>query len=203
MVSDICTTRRGNTFGRIWKVEDTPIGIAGQPRRFDEASLAADVGFGTGDARIKRKIHDRSGEDDVLHRIAESGDNTHGQHEQRESHDGVGDAADDAIGPATEESGGDAGQSTHQEYQCDRRDGDEEIEPRRDDDAAEYVTAELVGAEPMMRARRLERLGGVAGERIVRHDRGAENSGEHNQYEQRKRKPGDRIFRDHIARVFE
>ncbi len=105
--------------------------------------------FGAGDAGIEREVHDRGREDDVLHRVAERRHDAHGQHEQRKRHDGVGDAADDAVGPAAEEAGGDAGKPAHQEHQRDRRDGDEEVEPGRDDHAAEHVAAELIGAEPV------------------------------------------------------
>ena len=127
------------------------LAVAGEPRRLHEAGLAAHVGLGAGDAGIEREVHDRGGEHDVLHGVAERGDDAHRQHEQRERHDGVGDAADDAVGPAAEEAGGDAGQPAHQEHQRDRGDGDEEIEPRRHHDAAEHVAAELVGAEPVRR----------------------------------------------------
>ena len=89
------------------------------------------------------------------HGVAERRDDAHGQHEQREGHDGVGDAADDAVGPAAEEAGGDAGKPAHQEHQRDRGDGDEEVEPRRHDHPAEDVAAELVGAEPVRGRRRL------------------------------------------------
>ena len=94
--------------------------IAGKPRGFDKAGLAAHVGLGAGDARVEREVDDRGRQHDVLHRVAERGDDAHGEHEQRKRHDGVGDAADDAIGPAAEISGGDAGKAAHQEYQHDR-----------------------------------------------------------------------------------
>ena len=151
MVSDICTIMIGMMFGSTCAEQDAEFAVAGQPRGLHEAGLAAHVGFGAGDAGVEREVHDRGGEDDVLHGVAERGDDAHGQHEQRKRHDGVGDAADDAVGPAAEEAGGDAGKPAHQEHQRDRGDRDEEIEPRRDDDAAEHVAAELVGAEPVLR----------------------------------------------------
>ena len=40
----------------------------------------------------------------LVDRVAERRDDAHGEHEQREGHDGVGDAADDAVGPAAEDS---------------------------------------------------------------------------------------------------
>ena len=86
-----------------------------------------------------------------VHGVAERGDDAHRQHEQRKRHDGVGDAADDAVGPAAEIAGGDAGEAAHQEHQHHGRHRDEAVEPRRHDDAAENIAAELVGAEPMRR----------------------------------------------------
>ena len=87
-----------------------------------------------------------------VHGVAERGDDAHRQHEQRKRHDGVGDAADDAVGPAAEIAGGDAGEAAHQEHQRHRGDRDEDIEPGRDHDAAEDIAAQLIGAEPVLPA---------------------------------------------------
>src|SRR5712691_694638 len=48
-------------------------------------------------------------------------------------------------------------------------------EPGRDDDAAENVAAELVGAEPMQRRGAGQGMGRVAGERIIGHQRRAKS----------------------------
>ena len=165
--------------------------------------FAPHVGFGAGDARIEREIHDRRREHDVLHRVAQRGDDAHGEDEQRKCHDGVGEPPDDTVGPAAEEAGGDAGEPAHQEHQHDRGDRDNEVEPGRDHDTAENVAAELIGAEPMLRGRRLERRHRVARERIVGNERGPEQGREHDQQEQRERKAGDRIFAQHVADMAE
>ena len=150
MVSDICTIMIGMMLGRMCAEQDAALAVAGQPRRLDEAGVAPHVGLGARDAGIEREVDDRGGEHDVGHRVAERGDDAHRQHEQRERHDGVGDAADDAVGPAAEEAGGrrraSAPITNDQRHRGDR---DAEIEPGRDDDAAEDVAAELVGAEPV------------------------------------------------------
>ena len=52
---------------------------------------------------------------------------------------------------------------------------DAEIEPRRGDDAAEDIAAQLIGAEPVRRGRRLQRRRGVARQRIVGRDQRAED----------------------------
>ena len=111
MVSDICTIMIGMMLGRTCAEQDAELAVAREPRRLHEAGLAPDVGFGAGDAGVEREVHDRGGEDDVLHGVAERGDDAHREHEQRKRHDGVGDAADDAVGPAAEEAGGDAGEA--------------------------------------------------------------------------------------------
>ena len=92
---------------------------------------------------------------DICHRIAKCGYDPHGKYKQRKGHDGIGDAADDAVGPAAEKAGRDAGESTHDKYQQHGKQGDGEIEPCGYDDAAEDIAAELIGAEPMMRRWRL------------------------------------------------
>ena len=168
-------------------------------RRLHEAGLAPHIGLGAGNARVEREVHDRGGEHDVLHGVAERGDDAHGQHEQREGHDGVGDAADDAVGPAAEETGGDAGKPAHEKDQRDRRNGDEEIEPRRHHDTAEHVAAELVGAEPVRQRRTLERGRGIAGERIVGDEIGTDQRGQHDQQEQPEGKAGDRVLAEDVA----
>jgi hypothetical protein len=104
----------GMMFGQDLAEQDAHLAVAGEPRRLHEAGLAAHIGLGAGDARVEREVHDRGRQDDVLHGVAERGDDAHGQHEQREGHDGVGDAADDAVGPAAEKSGGDAGEPAHE-----------------------------------------------------------------------------------------
>ena len=156
---------------------------------------------GAGNARVEREVHDRGGEHDVLHGVAERGDDAHRQHEQREGHDGVGDAADDAIGPAAEIAGGDAGEPAHQKHQHDRGDRDEEIELGGDDHPAEHVATYLIGSEPVGRRRRLERHRRVAGVGIVGNDERAERRGDHDQQEQPGREGGDRVFAEHVAGV--
>lgn len=93
----------------------------------------------------------------------------HRQHEKRKGHDRVDDPADDPVGPAAEIPGRDAEQGPDGEGERDRGDGDAEIDPGGDDDPAENIAAELVGAEQMGRRRPGQRPGGVAGERVVRH----------------------------------
>jgi hypothetical protein len=126
---------------------------------------------------------------------------SHGQHEQREGHDRVGDAADDAIRPAAEKSGGDAGEPTHEKDQRDGGDGDEKIEPRRHHDAAEHVAAELVGPEPMRARRRLERRRRIARERVIGHEIRTEQGREHDHEKQREGKTGHRVLAQNVTSV--
>ena len=150
--------------------QDAELAIARQPRRLHEARLAPHICLGAGDARIERKVHDRGGDDDVLHGVSEGRDDAHRQHEQRKRHDGIGDAADDAVGPAAEITGGNAGKPAHQEYQRHRRHRDEGIEPGCHDDAAENIAAELIGAEPVRRRRRFQGRRSIRRQRIVGND---------------------------------
>ena len=148
--------------GRTWPSSDARLAVAGQPRRLDEARLAPHIGLGAGDAGIEREVDDGGGDHDVDHLVAERRHDAHGQHEQREGHDGVGEAADDAVGPAAEIARGHARQGAQHEGQDHRGEGDREIEPGRHQHAAEDVAAELVGAEPVRRRGRLQRHGGIA-----------------------------------------
>src|SRR6266850_4806266 len=71
--------------------QDAELAVAGEPCSLHEAGLAPHIGFGAGDARIEREVHDRGRDDDVLHRVAERRHDAHREHEQRERHDGIGD----------------------------------------------------------------------------------------------------------------
>ena len=84
-----------------------------------------------------------------MHRVAERRDDPHREHEQGECHDGIGDTADDTVGPTAEETGSHAGEPAYQKDQGDRKDGDDEIELGRRDDPAENIAAQLVSAEQM------------------------------------------------------
>ena len=157
MVSDICTTMIGITLGRMWPSRMRTSPLPESRAASHEAGLAPHIRLGSGDPGVEREVDDRRGDDDVGDRIAERGDDAHGEHEQRERHDGVGDAADDAVGPAAEEAGRDAGQPAEHEQQRDREHRNGEVEPRRHHDAAQDVAPELIGAEPMRRRGRLQR----------------------------------------------
>jgi len=100
--------------------QDAKFAVAGEPCRLNEPGVPAHVGFGARDADIKREVHDCRRQHDVLHRIAERGDDAHRENEQRKRHDGIGDTADDTVRPAAEESCGDAGEPAHQECQRNR-----------------------------------------------------------------------------------
>jgi hypothetical protein len=76
--------------------------------RLHEVDLAAHIASAR--ATRRAEVHDRGGEHDVLHGAAECSDNAHGQHEQREGHDGVGDVADDSRS-SRRRTGGDAASS--------------------------------------------------------------------------------------------
>ncbi len=179
------------------------IAVAGQPRRLHKAGVAPDIGFGARDPHIERKIDDRGRDDDVGHRIAQGGHDTHRQHEQRKRHDGVGDASDDAVGPPAEEAGGDPGEAAHHQHQRHRSDGDHKIEACRHQHTAEDVAAQQIGTEPMVQRRRLQGRRGVAGERIVWRNVRADQGAKRDDDEQPERQAGHRIFRHHITGMAE
>ena len=93
---------RRQRVGKDVQRQDAPVAVAGQPRRLHEAGVAADVHLGARHARVERQVDDGGGVDDVLDRVAERRDDAHRQHEQRERHDRIADAADEPVGPAAE-----------------------------------------------------------------------------------------------------
>ena len=135
--------------------------------------------LGARDAGVERQVDDRGGEDDVGHRVAERGDDAHREHEQREGHDRVGDAADDAVGPAAEDS---------RRRRRRAPPSDERRSDRRDTAMPRSSRVATITREKMSRPswsvpnqccarRRLQRRRGVAGERIVGHERRPEQRG--------------------------
>ena len=75
---------------------------------------------------------------------------------------------------------------------------DHEVEPRRRQDAAQDVAAELVGARPMGGRRRLKGIRNVRGDRVVRHQHGREDRDE-GQYQRSERgHGGDGIGAQHV-----
>jgi hypothetical protein len=158
--------------------------VAGEPSRLDETGIATDVHLGTGDAHIKRKIDDRSRDHDIGHGVAERGDDSHREDEQRKRHDGVGQPTDDPVRPAAVEAGGDAGEPAAGKDQRDRTDRNRHVETRGDDDAGEDIATQLIGAEPVTHRRRLQRSRGIARQRIVRNDRRTDDRGDHQNDEQ-------------------
>jgi hypothetical protein len=111
----------------------------------------------------------------------------------------VGDAPDDPVRPAAEEAGRDAREPAHPEDERYRKDGDREIEARRDDHAAEDVAAELVRAEPVSARGGLQRRRRVRSKRVVGRDPGSEHRADHEQRQQAEGEPRYRVVRDHEA----
>src|SRR4029078_7507915 len=101
-------------------------------------------------------------------------------------------------GPAAKETSGDTGQPTHQEYERNRGDGDEEIKPRRHNDAAQDITAELIGAEQMGGRRRLQSGRRIAGKRVIRHDERTEYGRYHDEQKQAESKTRYPVLADDI-----
>ena len=177
------------------------LAVAREARRLDEARLAPHVGLGAGDAGVEREVDDGGGDHDVDHLVAQRRHDAHGQHEQGEGHDGVGEPADDAVGPAAEVARGHARQGAQHEGQDHRGEGDREVEARGDQHAAEDVAAELVGAEPVRRRGRLQRHRGVALQGIVGRDQRPEDRRHQEQGEQGEGEARHRIPRQHVAGV--
>src|SRR5580692_6060933 len=72
-----------------------------------------------------------------------------------------------------------AGDGTEHKGNADRRDGNDEVEPGRNQEPAEIVAAKLIGAGKVQVARRLQRLRHIGSDRIVRRDRRAEDRNQH------------------------
>ena len=85
-------------------------------------------------------------------------------------HQHVGRAADDAVDEAAEEGRGPADARPDHERQQHRRECDGEVEPRGDQDPAEHVAPDLIGAEDVLPVRGLQHAVKIDRVGIVGHD---------------------------------
>jgi hypothetical protein len=138
----------------------TPSPMKDSPAAFriaqlDIARVATHRSLRAGDPGIERQVDQRGGVDDVLDRVAERGDDPHGEDEKRERHDRIHDPADDAVEPAAEitrQRPQHAADGKRQEYRGNR---DSEVETSGRQHARKHVAAEVVRTKPMRRPRRL------------------------------------------------
>ena len=155
-----------------------------------EAGLAPHVGLGAGDARVEREVDDRGGEHDVAHRVAERRDDAHRQHEQREGHDGVGDARRRCGRSSRRRSRPPApGEAADQEGPA------PPTATAMPKSSRVATTTRLKMSRPSWSVPNqcaadggFSAMRGVAGQRIVGHDRRAEQRRQHDQREQRRRR---------------
>ena len=151
------------------------------------------------EADVEGQIDHRRRQHDVGDVVAERRDNAHRQHEEREGHDGVDQAADDAVRPPAEIAGVGSQQQPHRERQQHRADGDAEVDARGHHDAAEDVAPHVVGAEGVRPGRRLQRVGRLRGVGIVGRDRRAEDGHRHQHQEADRRHQRQRVFGEGVA----
>ena len=172
---------------------DREVAVAAGARRFDPADIATDIHLRPRKADVERQIDDGGRDDDVLDPVAKRRDHRHRQHEKRKGHHDVDEAADAAIEPATGIAADRADHGADGKGDSHCRDGDGEIEPRRDDETTEHVAAELIGAGNVCRARRHQRLRHVRDDRIIRHDPGPENRDQRKQEDAGSGDGGERV----------
>ena len=186
--------RHGRQHVRQQKAQhDREVAVAAGARRFHPADIATDIHLRPRKADVERQIDDGGRDHDVLDPVAECRDHRHCQHEKRKGHHHVDEAADAAIEPATGIAADRADDGTDDKRDSDRRDGDGEIEPCRDDEAAEHVAAELIGAGDVRRARRHQCLRHVRDDRVIRHDPRPENGDQRKQKDAGSGNGGERV----------
>ena len=183
--------------------QNAPVAVAGEPCGFDKAGIAPDVGFRARNANVKRQIDDGGGVNDVGNRIAERGDDTHRQHEQRERHDGVSHPADDAVPPAAKKARRQPQRHAEDEGQRHRRNRDTEVQPRGNDDARQNITPHRIGTEPVRHRGRLQRARGVGDQRIIRRNPRPHQRKRHKQGEQHEGEQCHRVFPEDVLDVLE
>ena len=144
--------------------------VAAQPGRLDKPGVAPDICLGARQPGVDRQVDDRRRVDDVGDAVAERRDDPHCQHEQRKCHDRIDGPADDAVEPAAVVTGRQSEHAADSESERNRHAGDAEIEPGRNNETAQDVAPELVGAEPVDGRRALQCVCGIARQRIIGRD---------------------------------
>jgi hypothetical protein len=130
-----------------------------QPRGHDVLAVADGDGLGTGQARIGRPGGQRDGEHRVFDSGAERRDEGERQDQPRECQEDVGEAHQNVVDPAADIAGHRADQDADGHHQDADQPDDVKRDPRAPDDALVDVPAQLVGAEPMLGARRQQAVG--------------------------------------------
>ncbi len=170
-------------------------GIRGalQPHGGDVIGIPDHHRLGAGDARVRRPGRERDGDAGILDARAEHGHEGQGQHEAREGQENIGDAHQDAVGPAAEI----ARDGADQEPDRADRDHDQQHNDERDaramHDAREDVAAQRIRSEPVLRRGREQALVEVLRERIMRRDERCKGCGQQQYHHDRKASQSQRI----------
>ena len=107
------------------------------------------------------------------------------ENDRREAQQHVDQPAKKLVGQAAEEAGDHAGDAADQRRDEQRSGADRKRHPRAVDDARKDVTADIVGAEPVRRRRRLQARIGVDGERRLAGEEPRKQADDHEQRDQR------------------
>ena len=161
-----------------------------QADRSDEIGVAHGQRLGARDPGIGRPGGDRDRDDRVLDAGAERRDEGERQDQARKREEDVGDAHQDGVDPAAEIAGDGADQKPDRADQDHHEADDVERDARAVDDARVDVAAELVGAEPVRRRRRLQAVGEILGGRRMGRDPWRQRRDQHQR--QHDAEPGDR-----------
>lgn len=138
-------------------------GESGHACGVDERLLSYGQGGGaydTGEGCAQHQAHGQHGQVDM---VAEDGEDHEEDHHAGHRHDHVGDGPQHAVDASSEEAGQDAEQHPEDEGDQDRLGGVQQRGAGAVDQSAEGVPADLVGAEPVSRARTLAGRGELAG----------------------------------------
>jgi hypothetical protein len=135
-------------------------------------------------ADVHRHRRDAHAQDDVARADAEQADQREGQQEPRKREHDVDPALDQRVRAAAVESGRDAERNADRRAEADREHADQQRDAAAVDDPRQDVAPELVGAERMRRARRLQHgveIGGVGavGQQRPREQRREPHDGQH------------------------
>ena len=156
---------------------------------------------GPHDPRRSRDDRDGDGDHDVLHGRTEDRGNGQGQDQLREREENVHDALQEQIHPSTRVRADDTQQAADRAARERRREADEQGDARSIHHAAQHVAAELVGPEPVLRARpgELRRVVGLV--RVVRRERSREQGDEQHPDDDQRTDGAERLRPDELHRL--
>ncbi len=159
--------------------DDAPVRAADRPRRLDVFEVARDQCLAAHEAAVGDPPEDADGDIEVAQPRPEQRHQGDDEDEEGEGEQDIDDAHDGVVRLAAEVPGGDAEQAPGDKGEEHGEEADLKVQPRAEDDPAQFVAPEVVRAEQMAVAEwRGEGVAEVLLDRVIRREQRGEERDE-------------------------